>query len=308
MPRIYQWSLSIQRQLGSGFLVDAAYVANVQNFVFLNIDGNVPLPGSDPTGKLSLQQRRPYYAVSPDLAGFTNRINAGLGRYNSMQLKIEKRFGSGFSFQSAYTVSKTMSTGTESPANPFNYMVKSLAGNDVPQRLVFSYVYELPFGHGKRFGSNWHRALDAAFGGWQISGITNYQAGFPFTPTITSNLDNGEGNQPNRICDGRLSNRTIARWFDTSCFVASPVNVFGNSGYNILRGPALRDWDMTFGKNFSIRENMRLQFRGDFLNIFNQVVFATPNAQVDTAGAGTISGTLSGTYPRRIQFGLKLYF
>jgi hypothetical protein len=308
MPRVYQWSVSVQRQLRSNFLIDLAYVANVQNFVFLNIDGNVPHPGSDPTGLLSLQQRRPYYAVSPDLAGFTNRINAGLGRYNSLQLKLEKRFGSGLSFQGAYTFSKTETTGTESPANPFNYMVRSLASNDVPQRLVVSYVYELPFGRGKHFGNNWNRGVDAAFGGWQISGITNYQAGFPFNPSITSNLDNGEGNQPNRICDGHLSNRNIQRWFDTSCFVASPVNVFGNSGYNIIRGPALRDWDMTFGKNFQLTERMRLQFRGDFLNIFNQVVFGAPNAQVDTAGAGTISSTLTGTYPRRIQLGLKLYF
>ena len=308
MPRVYQWSLSVQRQLWGGFLADIAYVANVVNYVFLNIDGNVPVPGNDPSGLLSLQERRPYYALSPDLANFTSRINAGLGRYNSMQLKIEKRFGSGFSFQSAYTVSKTESTGTESPANPFNYMVRSLASNDVPQRLVFSYVYELPFGKGKHFGNTWNRAADAALGGWQLSGITNFQAGFPFNPSITSNLDNGEGNQPNRICDGHLSNPTINRWFDTSCFVASAPNVFGNSGYNILRGPALRNWDVTLGKTFPLTERMRLQFRGDFLNIFNQVVFATPNAQVDTAGAGTISSTLGDTYPRRIQFGLKLYF
>ena len=191
---------------------------------------------------------------------------------------------------------------------PFHYMVKALASNDVPQRLVFSYVYELPFGQAKRFGGSWNRAVDAAFGGWQFSGVTNYQAGFPFNPTITSNLDNGEGNQPNRVCDGRLSNRTINHWFDTSCFRAIAPNVFGNSGYNVLRGPALRDWDMTLGKNFQFTERMRLQFRADFLNIFNQVAFGTPNAQVDTPGAGTISGTLGGTYPRRIQFGLKLYF
>jgi hypothetical protein len=308
MPRVYQWSLGVQRQIWSGFVVDAAYVANVQNNVFLNIDGNVPRPGSDPTGTLTLQQRRPYYSISPDLANFTNRINAGLGRYNSMQLKIERRFAAGFSFQSAYTISKAETIGSDGPVDPFHYMVKGLSPNDVPQRLVFSYVYELPFGRAKRFGADWNRSIDAAFGGWQLSGITNYQAGFPFNPSITSNLDNGEGNQPNRVCDGRLSNRNINHWFDTSCFVASPVNVFGNSGYNVLRGPALRDWDMTLGKNFQLNERMRLEFRGDFLNIFNQVVFASPNAQVDTAGAGAISGTLGGTYPRRIQFGLKLYF
>ena len=308
MPRVYQWSLSVQRQLWKGFLADIAYVANVQNYVFLNIDGNVPLPGSDPTGLLSLQQRRPYYNVSPDLAGFTNRINAGLGRYNSMQLKVEKRFGGGFSFQSSYTVSKTETTGTQGPADPFHYMVRSLAANDVPHRLVFSYVYELPFGKGKRFGNNWNRGVDAALGGWQLSGITNFQAGFPFNPSITSNLDNGEGNQPNRVCDGQVSHPTINRWFNPNCFVASAPNTFGNSGYNVLRGPALHNWDMTLGKTFPLTERVRLQFRADFLNIFNQVVFASPNAQVDTAGAGTITGTLGDTFPRRIQFGLKLNF
>lgn len=65
---------------------------------------------------------------------------------------------------------------------------------------------------------------------------------------------------------------------------------------------------MTAGKNFRLTESANLQFRADFLNIFNQVAFGLPNAQVDTPGAGTISGTLVDTYPRRIQFGLKLYF
>ena len=150
--------------------------------------------------------------------------------------------------------------------------------------------------------------MDAAVGGWQVSGIINYQSGFPFTPSITSPLDNGEGDQPNRVCNGSLSSPTINDWFNINCFTAPAKNTQGNSGFNILRGPAFENWDLTLSKSWSFTEARRLQFRTDFLNAFNQVQFGLPNAQVDVAGAGTITGLASNAAPRRIQFGLKLYF
>ena len=307
MTRVYQWSFGLQREIIRNLLVDLAYVGNVQNYIFLNIPGNVPRPGSDPTGTLTLQQRRPYYALSPDLAGFTERFNGGTGHYHSMQLKIERRFAAGFSLLAAYTVSKSIQAGTNF-VDPFNYMVKSLASDDVPQRLVASFVYELPVGKGKPLGNALNKGADAVLGGWEVAGIVNYQEGFPFTPSITSTLDNGQGTQPNRVCSGRISNPSINNWFDTSCFTAPAVNTIGNSGFNILRGPTLRNWDLTFGKSWNFSEAKRLQFRTEFLNAFNQVAFGLPNAQVDVAGAGTIAGVASNTAPRRIQFGLKLYF
>ena len=130
MTRVYQWSLGVQHQLTSNLLLEATYVGNVQNFVFLNIPGNVPLPGSDPS--LTLQQRRPYYSVSPDLAVFTSRINAGQANYNSLQLKAEKRYARGFSLLVGFTWSKAMNEGLQSPLNPFYYMVNELAANDIP--------------------------------------------------------------------------------------------------------------------------------------------------------------------------------
>jgi hypothetical protein len=307
MTRVYQWSIGIQRELVRNLMVDIAYVGNVQNYIFLNVPGNVPRPGSDPTGTLTLQQRRPYYALSPDLAGFTERFNGGNGHYHSMQLKIERRFAAGLQLLAAYTVSKSIQSGTNF-ADPFNYMVKSLASDDVPQRLVTSFVYELPVGKGKPFGNAWGKGADAALGGWEVAGIVNYQEGFPFTPSITSELDNGQGTQPNRVCNGTLSNRNINHWFDTSCFTQPGVNLIGNSGFNILRGPTLRNWDLTLGKSWIFTETRKLQFRTEFLNAFNQTAFGLPNAQVDVAGAGTITGVASNTAPRRIQFGLKLYF
>ena len=201
-----------------------------------------------------------------------------------------------------------MSEGTQGPVNPFDYMVKELAGNDTPVRLFASYVYELPFGRSRHFGSNWNGAVDAFLGGWQVSGITNYQTGFPFTPSITTNLDNGQGNQPDRVCNGSVPNPSINQWLNPSCFVLSPVNVFGNSGYDILRGPSWWNWDITLAKNFPLGEHRRVQFRGDLLNAFNQVAFGSPNTQVDVPGAGTITSTVANTNPRLIQFGLKLYF
>lgn len=308
MTRVYQWSFDIQREVIRNLLVDIGYVGNSQNFIFLNVPGNVPMPGSDPTGKLTLQQRRPYYSVSPDLAGFTERFNGGDGHYDSMQLKVERRFSGGFSILGAYTVSKTLQTGLYF-VNPFDYMQKSLAPNDVPQRLVVNFIYELPVGKGKQFGNNWNTGMDAVLGGWQVSGIVNFQAGFPFTPSLASSpLDNGQGDQPNRVCNGSLSNPNIHDWFNTSCFTAPAVNTYGNSGFYILRGPGLQNWDLTFSKSWIFMESRRVQFRTDFLNAFNQTVFGLPNTQVDTAGAGTITGVGSNTAPRRIQFGVKLYF
>ena len=308
MTRVYQWSLGVQHQLMPGLLLEATYVGNVQNYVFLNIPGNVPLPGSDAGMGLTLQQRLPYYSVSPGLAGFTERINAGRGDYNALQAKAERRYGNGLSLLVGFTWSKTMSEGTQGPVNPFDYMVKELAGNDTPVRLFASYVYELPFGHSRHFGSTWNGTEDALLGGWQVSGITNYQTGFPFTPSITTNLDNGQGNQPDRTCNGSVPNPSINMWFNPSCFVLSPVNVFGNSGYDILRGPSWWNWDITLAKNFPLGEHRRVQFRADLLNAFNQVAFGSPNTEVDVPGAGTITSTVANTNPRLIQFGLKLYF
>ena len=307
MTRVYQWSFGLQREVIRNLLVDINYVGNVQNFIFLNVPGNVPRPGSDPTGTLTLQERRPYYSISPDLAGFGERFNGGTGHYHSMQLKIERRFSAGFSLMAAYTVSKSIQSGTNF-VDPFNYMVKSLSSDDVPQRLVASFVYELPVGKGKQFGNSWNKGADAVLGGWEVAGIVNYQEGFPFTPTITSTLDNGQANQPNRVCDGHISNPSINGWFDTSCFTEPGINIIGNSGFNILRGPTLRNWDLTFSKSWNFSETRRLQFRSEFLNAFNQTAFGLPSAQVDVAGAGTISGVVPNTAPRRIQFGLKLYF
>jgi hypothetical protein len=233
-------------------------------------------------------------------------FDGGHSDYHSLQLKVQKRFAAGLSFLGAYTWSKTLERGQDF-IDPENYMTKALANQDIPQRLVISYTYELPVGHGKRFGQNLNAWEIAAVGGWQFQGITTFYSGRPFTPSIQSYLDNGSGNIPNRIGSGTVANPTINDWFDTSAFT-QPGNTYGNTGYNILRGPGGRNWDMSLFKNFNFTEARYLQFRAEFFNAFNNVNFGLPNASLcgGTCGEGTI--TSQANTPRQIQFALKLYF
>ncbi|HWB96131.1 MAG TPA: hypothetical protein VG672_05500, partial [Bryobacteraceae bacterium] len=115
----------------------------------------------------------------------------------------------------------------------------------------------------------------------------------------------GGADRPNRIADGTLSGseRSIYRWFDTSAFVVQPQYTYGNAGRNILFGPGLRNLDLTLAKVFTIRENLRLQFRAESFNLSNTPAFGQPNATINTPAAGTIT---SAGDPRRLQFALKL--
>jgi hypothetical protein len=309
--RIYQWYFDVQRSITPNFTVDAAYVANSANHIGLqDYPANFPAPGLVTSTGLPLQELRPYYDVDPQLASFSMRMAPAVSHYESFQLKLERRFSHGLSLLASYTASKTLDRGIDFQ-DPSNYMDnKGLASFDTPQRLVVSYIYQLPFGRKKAFGKSWNWAEDAALGGWQVTGITTYQAGLPFSPSITSTLDNGNSNWPNRICNGKISNWTINAYYDWSCFVSPPANVFGNMGDNPLRGPGFRDWDVGLMKDFNFTESRYLQFRAEFFNLPNNENFGQPaSSQCGGAcGEGIITSNASGSNPREIQFALKFYF
>lgn len=309
MSDVYQWSLDLQRQISPNLMLSVAYVGDRANYLYLSLPGNYPEPGVVTSTGLSLQQARPYYSLDPGLVGFTKRILGGNSIYNSLQVKLEKRTSYGLSFLASYTWEHDLGRG-ENYVNPDMYMAQeSNIGGEPPQRFVLSYTYDLPFGQGRHFGGSWNRGVNAAVGGWELSGVATYMSGLPFSPSVTSTLDNGNGDMPNRVCDGALSNPTIQAWFNTSCFTTPGINQFGNSGFNILYGPGFADWDMALMKNFHISESKYFQFRAEFYNAFNEVDFGQPSASVCTAcGEGTITGLASGYNPRLVQFGLKLYY
>ncbi len=308
MPRIYQWSLDVERAITPTLMLDVGYVGNSGNHIQVDLPGNYPEPGVVTATGLPLQEARPYYAVDPNMTVTSKITNSGSSTYHSLQLKLQKRFSSGLSFLAAYTWSHAFNVGGNY-TNPDQYM-RNKSPYGPLQTLSVSYIYQLPFGRSRHWGKGWNGVTDSFLGGWEVSGITTYRSGFPFTPGITSTLDNGMGNAPNRICNGSVSNPTISHWFDPNCFVSPATNVFGNSGYNILYGPHFQDWDFATLKDFRFSESRYLQFRAEFFNLPNNVDFGNPNAFIcgGFCGEGTITGLAGGYNPRQIQFALKLYF
>ncbi len=338
-PRSYQWTLDVQRSITRNFLVDVAYVGNRGNYLFGDL-GNVNIPRvgvATASPGIPFQQLRPFYAVDPQLAALKERIFAGLSSYNALQAKLEKRTSRGLSFLASYTYSKTLARGPFGSGNvtayldPFNYMAgKYVTPFDRTHMLTVSYDYELPFGRNKEWGKSWNGPTNVLLGGWELGGISTFRTGAPFTPTGNSGqMDNTTSNRPSRVCNGKISNPTISHWFDTSCFVnpapgsggAWPNNVYGNSGFDILRGPGFRNWDVTLKKNFPLWSDSRyLQFRAEFYDASNHVNFQNPGGSISVnsahpdgsaAGGDQINGIVAqpgGLKAREIQFALKLYF
>ena len=309
--RVQAGSFGIQSQLAQNWALEVNYIGNyVQHQDHVEGSYNQPNPGVGP-----LQPRRPY----PDLTTFFFDAKDADSNYSSLQAKLTKRFSSGITFLTSYTwghnLDDTDGTQNYSPTQDQNNF-KADYGNtyvDARQRLVFSYVWELPVGSGRRF-LNRRGAGNAILGGWKLSGIASFQSGFPFSVRSSQDFSNtGSGNpRPDRTCNGTGQKR-VNDWFNANCFTSSTLQEalaagqprFGDSGRNILTGPGIVNWDSGFLKEFPLGERFKLQFRGEFYNLTNTASFGAPNAVVGSPFIGQISSAGS---PRDIQLALKLSF
>ncbi len=231
-----------------------------------------------------------------------------------MSLSFEKRYSQGLDLIASYTWSKAMDEYTSSSAGGNNQDARcrrcdyALADNDRRHYFSLGYVWEMPFGPGRRFVS---QGLGShILGDWQFSGMTQFRSGTPLTPTTsTSWINVGDWvalPRSNRICDGGVSHPTLDRYFDTSCFPAQPPNTFGNSGRNVIIGPAAQLWDMALARQFKMfRERMQLNVKGEVYSIFNHQNWGAPNTSVFSPNFGKI---FSKSDPRTIQVGMKLSF
>jgi hypothetical protein len=252
--------------------------------------------------------------------------------YHSLQVTVERRFASAGSLLVAYTNAKlisdtdTLTNWLEVAAggiqdNNNNKGERSLSSQDVPQRMVISYVLDLPFGRGKRYMSGASGAMDKLVGGWGVDGVTIFQSGFPL---VFSNSNPnyvtlfGAGSRPNNVsgCSksapvSGLSNK-LNEWFNTACFSAPADFTFGNESRTdpTLRGSGVNNFDFSLFKRtrFGPDEKLGLEFRTEFFNIFNRTQFAPPNTSFGSATFGQVTSSFPGTNPRLIQFGLKFAF
>jgi hypothetical protein len=274
------------------------------------------------------QLLRPY----PQYAGVQL---AGQGSYDSIyhsfQLTVQRRFADAGSLLIAYTNAKLISdtdtltawvepgVGTIQDNNNLRGE-RSLSSQDVPQRLVISYVLDLPFGKGKRYLSAAEGWLDRIVGGWGVDGVTIFQRGFPLVFTngqVNGTTLFGGGSRPNVIlgCAAKSSTSRIAEWFNPACFTAPPDFTFGNEPRvdSRLRAQGISNFDFAVFKRarFGSNERLGLEFRTEFFNLFNRTQFAPPNTICCTANNsnfGVVTSTATGTNPRLVQFGLKFLF
>jgi hypothetical protein len=310
------WSFGIQRQLTNNLAADIAYVGTKGTHLMERTDANEPIPGPG-----AVAARRPFYAYYPNLSTLDGLMSTANSSYNSLQAKLTRRFSSGLYFLAAYTfgraiegsegvgenaVTATVQTMAQNPQN--RRADKALASFDMRHRVVFSYIYEFPFGKGKPWLQT--GAASRILGNWRVDGATSLLGGNPIAVQMaTSNLNTGTYQRPNRLCDGNLpaSQQSVYRFFDTSCFVAPPIYTYGNAGRNILIGPRMYNWDASLQRTFPISETKRFEFRGEYFNVFNTPQFYPPMNLVGNPDFATLTAIRSGSN-RQGQLALKFIF
>ena len=323
---VQQYNFGIQREVFTDLLLDVAYVGNKGTKLpgFRNLNQRAVI--TNPNGSQSAGDRP--FPTFGDIQWMENRVLSG---YNSLQTRVEKRFSEGLTATVSYTWGKALTeapdhistsgggpgldTGTfREPQNSNNLKEnRGPAEFDIEHRFVASYIYELPFGRGRRWGRDWNGVTELILGGWQLSGIHTLQSGLALTATLGGSTVLSLGGErrarPNLVGNPILpeSLRTVDRWFNTEAFEAfSPApKAFGNAGVGIIRGPGFASFDFTLGKTFRLTETSRIEFRTEVFNAFNRANFNPPDIRAESSSFGQI---LSSGNARIMQFGLKVHY
>lgn len=339
-----EWNLTIQHQLGSSTTLQVGYVGQWAYHLMVPFFYGQPVAeAASSCGTPPCTTPSPFFAngVGPQLINIiesnggtvSGTQSNGTMKYDGLQAVLKKQMGNGLEYQVSYTYAKCMSNNTgyygtwsgargSSTASPYWQNIYDPAAEWAPcyydekHNLTSYAVYELPFGKGKKFAGDMNKVADTIVGGWTISPILTLHGGFPLALYNNGQDQTGttsRGLRPD--CSGKNTvfgrqDATKAQgggflWFDPSNY--TNATYFGTCAPQIdgLRGPGYYNWDASLQKNFQVTERFKLQFRTDFLNMFNRVNLAVPNTTVQQSTTGVIQGSQPA---RNIQFALKLYF
>jgi len=308
-----QWNFVLQRELGWTTVLELSYIGTVGRKL-PGPNANINQLRPELLGPGNAQVRRPF----PQFGNVTLIAPFwGNSSYHGFNAKVEKRFSGGLNFLLNYTFSKFIDDVTSNQEvgqvgggiqNIFDRRAeKSLSGNDVRHRLASSFVFELPWGSGRRWMSRGPAAV--IFGGWNIGAIVTLQAGSPDGLVTQTNNTNafGGAQRVNLLRNPELpkSQRRIDRWFDTTAAAPPPQFTFGASGRALLTSPGIANVDLSLLKNHAIGERFNLQFRLESFNAFNRVNLEDPGRALGAPTFGVISQARDA---RSLQLGLKLTF
>ena len=301
-----QWNFGIQRQLDDSTMLQVNYVGSGNRRLPLGTYYNVALT---PGKRSEWRQRAPF----PLFRANNYLTSWGRSSYHSLQTQYNRRFSKGLSFMVNYTWAKAIDIGCTgwfvencSVQNPYDFnSSRSVAGIDLTHNLNFNWVVELPF----RSSS---AALNAILGGWKFNGLALFTSGQPYTPSVNGDIagtgtpGNGRFYRPDYVGDPNPANPTTAAWLNESAFAVPQAGTFGNAGRNSLRADGINNVDLSFFKIFSIKEDLRIEYRVELFNSFNTPQYRAPAANISRGNFGRVLGTANRA--RQIQMGLKVYF
>ena len=356
LPYSVQWNFGIQRELPGSMAVNISYAGNrgiklpinanlnALNPIYYGAPGDQaqvanlnalvdnPFFGVISSGTLSTRQvqRNQLLRAYPQFTGFgINFLGVGNSTYHALQVSAQKRLSYGLLATFSYTFSKNIGDvnmlttsffdAGQNPGyqNEFNRALdRSVLGSDFPQRVVFSAVYDLPFGKGHRIGGGAPGWVNMLIGGWQTNGIYTYQSGQPLNfgvsgaPAYAGNRASYTGAAEAQT-SGSISDRLGGvsggpGYLNAAAFRVPQSFEFGDTPRldSRNRGPASVNIDFSLIKSFPITESVRLQLRGEAFNVTNTPVFGLPNTTVGNPGLGVIGS--QANQPRNLQIALKL--
>jgi hypothetical protein len=312
-PYVHQWSLGVQRQFGGSTTAELNYVGSHGTNLLMRIQINQALQYTPE--RPTVAERRPY----PNFSTYIDSDWSGYSDYHGLNATLTHR-GRGLLASVAYTWAK--STDSKSAAAGIgsnetagwqgflnNHDVArdhGLSSFDVAHRLVASFVWNLPFGKGERFGGDASGFEQVLIGGWQLNGIYLWQGGFPisiYAADVGGVLDSFGTNRADIVGDIHSGGGEITEWFNKSAFAQPALGSFGNSGRSILRGPGINNLDLALFKNFFLPKNATLQLRVEAFNALNHPQFSGVSQNLTSANFGVVTSARDG---RIVQLGAKI--
>jgi hypothetical protein len=328
-----QWNVFVERLLTSSMSLNVGYVGHHATHLVAPVEGNQPLPGvGDPATWASLNSRRPLIQEQPLITTIATTMSPARSNYNGLQVSLRQRSWNGLEFLAAYTFSKTLTNnlgyyGSAGVAAEGAYWMNAYEPEwnygrsfaDARHNFVLSANYELPFGKGMKWGSDWNGFVDAILGGWKLSAIYQLRSGFPLTVRDIGGrtLQAVRGNErPNCVGNPVPANQGMTsdpnapndtKWLDINAFQSAPLGTWGNCGIGITDAPGFTNTDLTLAKRFNMGGTRSLEFRAEAFNAFNHPNWSPPGVSLASPNTfGIITGTVNA--PRVIQLALKFYF
>lgn len=351
---VYQYSADVQRELWGGIALEVGYVGSRSDHLTPSPTGTGTLPINQLSpnylsmgqAALNTSTPNPFYGQPgaagviaaatvtraqlllpfPEYSTVSENMTAAHARYDSLAVKLQKRFSKGLQFLSTLTWSRNEDNewnagggnalnglggaGTGGIQNIYNIGAEwALSSVDTPIRFTGTWIYDLPFGKGKALLSG-NRALNYVAGGWSVNGTAVVNTGFPLF-VGQSNLNSGIGGASQRpnatgvsACYSGSPESRLTSYLNPAAFSLAPAYSFGNVSRDIsCRSPGQANWDMSLFKDVSIKELFHVQFRAEALNVFNTPLFAAP---ITTFGSKTFGQvTYQANIPRELQLGLR---